>query len=164
MPSWDTLRSSVTGKRLGLIVLVGIGLRLMDAVNISFDFIRNWPRLQGFVGGVAQSMQRLISEYGWQAAGFAVTAVSLWLLWNDFRHGPKGKINRHYKSDLAALDGKWLLEPIIGSETVLIIVGSTVTAELLDRPTAAHIRDEIDRIGKGHAKQRRSSHDSLGNG
>src|SRR5208283_3236670 len=57
--------------------------------------------------------------------------------------------NPKYTTDLTALDGKWDLTAIMNNETVLIVTGNTVVSELLDRPTAEHLRGEIDgRAGK----------------
>jgi hypothetical protein len=62
--------------------------------------------------------------------------------------------NRKYEADLAALDGKWNLNAVVNGETVLIVTGNTVVTELLDRPVAEHLRDEIDKRGGKHAYRR----------
>jgi pyrimidine deaminase RibD-like protein len=63
-------------------------------------------------------------------------------------------VNPRYDNDLAALDGKWLLEPVINEETIVIVAADTLIGELLDRPTAARIRDEIDRRGEPNRYRR----------
>jgi hypothetical protein len=61
----------------------------------------------------------------------------------------KLEVNPQYDSDLAKLDGKWLLPDIISDRTIVIVVGDGVVSELLDRPTAAMLRDEINQRGQG---------------
>jgi len=55
--------------------------------------------------------------------------------------------NPKYATDLASLDGKWSLNAIMDGTTILIVTGNTVVTELLDRPTAEHLRDAIDERG-----------------
>ncbi len=57
--------------------------------------------------------------------------------------------NPHYGNDLKVLDGVWNLDQIVNRETILILTGSRIEAELLDRPVAEMLRDEIDKLGKG---------------
>lgn len=64
-----------------------------------------------------------------------------------FDHGRRPSSPR--QSDLAALDGNWRIDSIVGRETVVIVVGSNPFCELVDRPTAEWLRDEIDRRGGG---------------
>jgi pyrimidine deaminase RibD-like protein len=63
-------------------------------------------------------------------------------------------VNPRYDSDLAALDGKWKLESVVTRETIVVVTADTFIGELLDRPTAARIRDEIDRRGAPHKHRR----------
>lgn len=55
--------------------------------------------------------------------------------------------NPHYGHDLKTLDGSWDLTKVLGPETILIVTGCSLMAELLDRPVAEMLRDEIDRRG-----------------
>jgi hypothetical protein len=58
--------------------------------------------------------------------------------------------NPNYKEDLSALEQKqYDLSAVLNKQTVIIVVGDQVIAELLDRPVAARVRDEIDKIGAG---------------
>jgi Predicted nucleotide-binding protein containing TIR-like domain len=58
-------------------------------------------------------------------------------------------INPRYDFDLLALDGKWKLAEVISRRTVMIVVGDGLVSELLDRPVAGLLRDEINRLGGG---------------
>jgi hypothetical protein len=62
--------------------------------------------------------------------------------------------NPKYGNDMRALDGRYDLTAIANRETVAIITGNTVVAELLDRPAAERLRDEIDRRGKPYPYRR----------
>jgi hypothetical protein len=62
--------------------------------------------------------------------------------------------NPKYREDLAALDGKWDLKGVRSQETVIIVTGHNVITELLDRPTAEHLRDEVDKRGGGEKYRR----------
>ncbi len=62
--------------------------------------------------------------------------------------------NPHYKNDLKVLDGNWDLSQIINSETIFILSGCRVSAELLVRPVAEMLRDEIDRLGNPSTSRR----------
>ena len=55
--------------------------------------------------------------------------------------------NPKYKDDLSRLDQHWKLEAVIGKQTVIIVVGSKVVTELLDRPVAELLREVIDKEG-----------------
>jgi hypothetical protein len=55
--------------------------------------------------------------------------------------------NPHYTSDLKLLDRVWDRTAVINSQTIILVVGADVAAELLDRPVAARLRDEIDKRG-----------------
>jgi hypothetical protein len=57
--------------------------------------------------------------------------------------------NPRYSSDLKTLEiNDYDLSAIVNPETVLIVVGGWVAAELCDRPVAEGLRDEIDRRGQ----------------
>jgi nucleoside phosphorylase len=63
--------------------------------------------------------------------------------------------NPRYADDLTRLDRIWDRKAVINRETVIIVVGALVPSELLDRPTAESLRDEIDRrSGKEHPFRR----------
>lgn len=62
--------------------------------------------------------------------------------------------NPNYRSDLKTLEDRWDITQIIGPETIIIVTGSHTVCELLDRPVAEIIRDEIDRQGDISAGQR----------
>ena len=55
--------------------------------------------------------------------------------------------NPHYTNDIVVLDGKWDLSKLINSKTIIITTGCSLHAELLDRPHAEILRDEIDNRG-----------------
>lgn len=57
-------------------------------------------------------------------------------------------INPHYDSDLELLDKKFHRKDIISPETVAVVVGDGLMVELLDRPMAGLLRDEIDFRGQ----------------
>ena len=62
--------------------------------------------------------------------------------------------NPKYDEDLSILDGnetdfRTLIGSVIGKRTVVIVVGVTCPAELLDRPVAYKLRDQIDK--KAHS-------------
>jgi Predicted nucleotide-binding protein containing TIR-like domain len=53
-------------------------------------------------------------------------------------------INPHYDRDLELLDVNFNLRSIVTPKTIFIITGDVIVSELLDRPTAAFLRDKID--------------------
>lgn len=59
-------------------------------------------------------------------------------------------INPHYDSDLALLDVNFDLKRLVTPKTIFIITSGTIISELLDRPTAAFLRDTIE----GQTRQR----------
>jgi hypothetical protein len=63
-------------------------------------------------------------------------------------------INPHYDSDLALLDGNFQLNKLLNPETILVITGIGLISELLDRPTAALLREKIDQLGKDRPNRR----------
>lgn len=63
--------------------------------------------------------------------------------------------NPNYGHDLRKLDGKWDLSAIVTKQTILIVVGMNLCAELLDRPLAEQVRDAID--SRGNAEEGRRS-------
>jgi hypothetical protein len=58
-------------------------------------------------------------------------------------------INPRYDFDLLTIDGKFKLGDIINRRTVVIVVGDGLVSELLDRPVAGLLRDEISRWSGG---------------
>jgi len=62
--------------------------------------------------------------------------------------------NPRYAEDLAALDDHWRLEAVVSRRTVLIVVGTTAIADLLERPVAELLRDRIDEEGEGQRYHR----------
>jgi predicted nucleotide-binding protein with TIR-like domain len=63
-------------------------------------------------------------------------------------------INPLYDFDLVKLDGSFVLAEVFRSNTVVIVVGDGLVSELLDRPVAGVLRDEINRLGTGDPYQR----------
>jgi hypothetical protein len=66
--------------------------------------------------------------------------------------GPLGHahaINPRYDSDLLKLDGNWQRPEITNRSSVIIVVGDGLVSELLDRPVAGLLRDEINRQSGG---------------
>jgi hypothetical protein len=55
--------------------------------------------------------------------------------------------NPHYIYDLEKLECDWRIESIVNKNSILIIVGTWVMAELLDKPPADFLRSEIDKQG-----------------
>jgi hypothetical protein len=62
--------------------------------------------------------------------------------------------NPKYPDDLFKLDRVYNRHSVINKETVIIVVGTAIVAELLDRPAAELLRDHIDQRG-GHYPFRR---------
>jgi hypothetical protein len=58
-------------------------------------------------------------------------------------------INPNYDSDMRIVDGKFEFSDVFNKSTIVIVVGDGVWAELLDRPVAGLLRDEIARRGGG---------------
>ena len=56
-------------------------------------------------------------------------------------------VNPRYDDDLARLDRRWKLDAIISAETVVIVVGGSASCELLDRPIAYALQNEVNRRG-----------------
>lgn len=61
------------------------------------------------------------------------------------------EINPHYDRDLALLDGNFDLRSIVTLKTIFIITGDGIVSELLDRPSAALLRDRIASMKGGRA-------------
>jgi TIR domain len=59
----------------------------------------------------------------------------------------KTMANPRYADDISRLDRVYDRRAIINKETVMIVVGNRIPPELLDRPVAESLRDEIDRRG-----------------
>jgi hypothetical protein len=57
--------------------------------------------------------------------------------------------NPKYTDDFVRLETSPDTNSVINPETVFIVVGTSVPAELLDRPVAEFLRDQIDRRGRG---------------
>jgi hypothetical protein len=56
--------------------------------------------------------------------------------------------NPRYEDDLRRFDRIYDRASIIDMETVIITVGKSVASELLDRPVAESLRDQINCLGK----------------
>jgi nucleoside phosphorylase len=59
----------------------------------------------------------------------------------------KTMANPQYEGDMSRLDRLFDLGAVINRETVIIVIGKSIPVELLDRPVAELLRDEIDRRG-----------------
>jgi TIR domain len=59
----------------------------------------------------------------------------------------KTMANPRYADDLSRLDRAYDRRAILNMETVMIVIGSRIPPELLDRPVAESLRDVIDRKG-----------------
>jgi pimeloyl-ACP methyl ester carboxylesterase len=55
--------------------------------------------------------------------------------------------NPKYAEDISKLDQVFDRQSVINLETIIIVVGTSVVAELLDRPVAEILRDRIDALG-----------------
>jgi TIR domain len=55
--------------------------------------------------------------------------------------------NPRYADDIFKLDRTYDRKAVINEQTVIIVVGASIVAELLDRPTAELLRDHIDHQG-----------------
>jgi hypothetical protein len=62
--------------------------------------------------------------------------------------------NPKYAEDIYRLDRTWQRSSVINRETIIIVVGTNVISELLDRSVAELMRDEIDRRGAPYAFRR----------
>jgi hypothetical protein len=62
--------------------------------------------------------------------------------------------NPKYAEDIYRLDRTWRRSSVIDRETVIIVVGTNIISELLDRSVAELMRDEIDRRGAPYAFRR----------
>jgi len=55
--------------------------------------------------------------------------------------------NPRYYDDVLRLDKTWDRHAILNKETVILVVGTNMVVELLDRPVAEFLRDHIDQRG-----------------
>jgi hypothetical protein len=91
---------------------------------------------------------------------FAVKSLTEFLIKGEGRHHPLPPLsvprvhpleatmsNPHYTSDLRLLDGNWDLKTVMNSQTIILVTGVKLAIELLDRPVAERLRDEIDKLG-----------------
>jgi hypothetical protein len=62
--------------------------------------------------------------------------------------------NPRYTEDLSRLDRTYARNTVINRETIILVIGTTIPAELLDRPIAEALRDHIDELGKGYSFRR----------
>jgi hypothetical protein len=62
--------------------------------------------------------------------------------------------NPKYEKDILSLQPTYDLRTVINPETILIVVGATVVADLLDRPVAELLRDQIDQKGGDYPYRR----------
>lgn len=62
--------------------------------------------------------------------------------------------NPRYADDIFRLDRTYNKDAVINKETVIIVVGAGLIAELLDRPTAELLRDQIDLQGGSYPFRR----------
>jgi hypothetical protein len=62
--------------------------------------------------------------------------------------------NPRYADDIFKLDRVYDRRSVISNETIIIVVGSSVVAELLDRPAAELLRDHIDDQGGNNTFRR----------
>jgi len=62
--------------------------------------------------------------------------------------------NPKYVDDIYRLDRTWQRSSVVNRETIIIVVGTNIIAELLDRSAAEILRDEIDRQGSPYPFQR----------
>ena len=62
--------------------------------------------------------------------------------------------NPKYAEDIYRLDRTYQRSSVINRETIIIVVGTTVIAELLDRAVAELLRDHIDQRGAPYAYRR----------
>lgn len=62
--------------------------------------------------------------------------------------------NPRYADDIFKLDRTYDKKAVINEQTVIIVVGASIVAELLDRPTAELLRDHIDHQGGNYPFRR----------
>lgn len=130
---------------------------IVSAIDELFTFKDNWPRLSELINSFVESTTGGIAQHGLLALGLVTIGIASWGLWRDHQRQSNGswaRVNPAYESDLAAIDGNWRLDSIANEETILIVVGNTTTAEVLDRAMAARVRERIDALGKGHPYRR----------
>lgn len=58
------------------------------------------------------------------------------------------------ENDIEILDASWSLSKLISRKTIIIVVGSHLVAEILDRRLAEQLRDKIDKLGSYSKKER----------
>jgi hypothetical protein len=63
--------------------------------------------------------------------------------------------NPRYAEDIFRLDRVYDRRSVINKDTIIIVVGTTIVAELLDRPAAELLRDHIDRRGGDYPRRSR---------
>ncbi len=66
----------------------------------------------------------------------------------------KTMANPRYAEDIFRLDRIYDKRTVLNRETVIVVVGSQIPAELLDRPVAQLLRDGIDQRSKGNPFRR----------
>jgi hypothetical protein len=63
--------------------------------------------------------------------------------------------NPKFETDLSKLhNNKYMSTSILNKETIIIVIGNSIPAELLDRPVAECLRDQIDERGGGNRFRR----------
>jgi hypothetical protein len=133
----------------------------MRVVNTFFSFIDNAQRAGGnvapFVGIAINTVSRFLSEYSQAIFGAVIMAIAGWELWSDYCKRSKEswrRINPCYGSDVTEIENnEWQLDAVMDHNTILVVIGNTVTTDLLDRAMAARMRDEVDLLGKKFSKK-----------
>jgi hypothetical protein len=110
------------------------------------DNLRQWNAV---LANLISLLKDIMATHGLTLFAAIIAVISALQLWRDWRRSKEVEslVNPSYDSDMMALDGQWLISAVINRETVLIVTADTVIGELLDRPTAVRIRDEINRKG-----------------
>ncbi len=124
-PEWEMAVSQANG-----IEITKIGMPF--AVQRIVEGLKKWGIVPGTAGGVAAPKRR-------QTKPNQNRKTSL---------NPEGTVsNPKYNKDVRTLHPIYDLGSIINPETVFLVVGVPPLAELLDRPVAEILRDDIDRRG-----------------
>ena len=121
--------------RRNSLFLVGVAISLFSlAAEVTpaaaLDNLRQWSNA---VANLILSIKEIMETRGLTLIAVVLLGVSLWQLWKDWKKSREVEslVNPRYDRDMAALDGKWLLNAVINNETVLIATADTVMGELL---------------------------------
>ena len=120
--------------------------------NDAYRWVLDWVRYlidQASVSDCAPQVSDKTETSAERSSGIRNGAPEITSLHTSFseRELCKTMSNPKYDEDILRLDASYNRQSVIGAETIVIVVGTSVISELLDRPVAELIRDAIDRAG-----------------